>query len=153
MGHFLGFGGWGTDWNAGTIPLQRYSGHVKLPLTSGLLEPRHTGIPSHLALKICCKADKAWIGKSNRAYSDELFPRVHVRGRLMEGDAVLERLRLPGPEQPPDLQKQKVKDTLGCLSFQVRWLINNCFVPHLLRQKLRWDVGERCSAVTQDPFL
>lgn len=86
-------------------------------LTSGLLAPKHTGIPSHLALKIGCKADKAWIGKSKRASSDELFPRVHVRGRLMEGAAVLERLGLPGPEQPPDLQKQKVKDALGCLFF------------------------------------
>lgn len=125
------------------IPLQRYSGHVKLPLTSGLVQPKRlAGITSHLALKIFYKADKAWIGKRNRAYSDELFLCVHVQGHLMEGAAVLEPLRLPGPEQPPDLQKQKVKDTLGCFSFQVRWLINNCFVPHLLCQKLRWDVGE-----------
>lgn len=28
-----------------------------------------------------------WIGKSNHAYSDELFLCVHVRGRLMEGVA------------------------------------------------------------------
>lgn len=143
LGYLFSFRGWGTDWNAAMIPLQTYSGRVTLPLTSGLVEPKHlTGIATHLVLKIFCKADEAWIEKSNRGYSDELFLCMHVQARLMEVVAVLDLLRLPGAEQPPDLQKHKVIDTLGCLSFQVRWLIKNCFVPHLLCEKLCWDVGE-----------
>lgn len=86
MGYFFSFGGWRTDWDAGMIPFQRYSAHVKLPLTAGLVEPKHlAGITSHLALKILCKVDEACIGKRNRAYSNELFLGVHVQAGLMEG--------------------------------------------------------------------
>lgn len=114
------------------------------------------GVDSNRAIRLCFQLPRTdermdVLRRVRRqSNSDAVCLCVHVLGRLME--CVLELLRLPGTEQPLDLH-EKVKGTLGCLSFQVRWLINNCFVPHLLCQKLHWDVGEWWSAVTHDPFF
>lgn len=65
--------------------------------TSGLVGPKHLTRVTSLALKIYCKADK--FGQK----LEIVHTQMSFSTRLMEGVAVLELLRLPGSEQPPDL--------------------------------------------------
>lgn len=64
-----------------------------------------------------------WVTDANKTQTQ-----YKCKSACMQKVFIAERLRLAGTQQPSDVHKQKVKATRGSLSFQVRWLINNCFL-------------------------